>query len=114
MNHIFWRGSALSCDAIKHFIGKGGCHLERLESLSGPFIDVYDSVKKGTDVHIHGPCEGFAMVPTFWHACMRGFILFCLHLSRRCAKGRGGNELVRPCFRTTFLGFSLLGVVLPF
>ena len=72
MDHIFWRGSALSCDTIKHFIGKGGCHLERLESLSSPFIDVYDSVKKSTNVHIHGSCEGFAVVPTFWHACTEG------------------------------------------
>ena len=61
-DRIFWRGGALSSDAIKHFIGKGGRHLKRLEALSGTFIGVFDSVKGGADVHIYGPREGIAMV----------------------------------------------------
>ena len=102
MDHIFWRGGALSWDAIKHFIGKGGHHSERLESLLGPFIRVFDSVKEGADVHIHGPCEGFAMVPMFWHACTSVLILFCLQFSWSCAKG-SGREWIGPIMPQNYL-----------
>ena len=74
MNRIFWRGVALSCDAIKHIIGKGDHHLWQLEALLGPFIDVCDTIKEGGDEHIYGPCYEVAMVAMFWHACMKGFI----------------------------------------
>ena len=72
-DHIFWRGGALSSDAIKHFVGKGGRHLWWLEALFGTFIGVFDSVKEGADVHISGPCEGVAIVENFLACMHEGF-----------------------------------------
>lgn len=62
MDHVFWRGGALSSDAIGNFLQKGGRQLWLLEVPLDTFIGVFHSAIEGADVHIHGPCEGVAKV----------------------------------------------------
>lgn len=70
MDRGFWRGPAISCDVIKHFILKGGHNSRRIEALSCTFIGVFDLIKEGADVHKYGPHDRVAMV-------LR--ILACMH-----------------------------------
>lgn len=70
---VFKRGGVIPCDAIKHFIGKCGRYLRRLEALSGAFIGVVDSVKYGADAYIYGPREGVAMLLHVFACTHEGF-----------------------------------------
>lgn len=58
-------------------------HSHWSESFLITFIDAFQSVQEGGDVHIYGPREGVAMVLHILAYMHEGFILLCVHLSGR-------------------------------
>ena len=59
---ITWKRSTLDEIGVKHFIGKSGRHLWRLETLTSNLIGLVDSKNGGVYVHIYGSCDGIIIV----------------------------------------------------
>ena len=77
---------------MKHFIGKGGCHLQCLETLTSNFIGLVDSKTGGPMCTYLDLVMASPLYSMSWSALVRGSAPLCLSLRESWGIRTGGGR----------------------